>query len=109
MAAARQPRYVIVSPIKDEERFVQLALRAVAAQTLLPIAWVIVDDGSTDSTPAILDRYAQRFSFIQVPSSRRAGDRDLGSAEARAFNIGRASIADLSYDYIVKLDGDLSF
>jgi len=51
-------RYVIVSPVKDEARFIQTTLDSVVAQTVRPARWIIVDDGSQDETPTILKRYA---------------------------------------------------
>jgi glycosyltransferase involved in cell wall biosynthesis len=103
------PRYVIVSPVKDEERCIELTLRSVTDQTLQPVLWIIVDDGSRDRTADIVRRYADRHPFIRLLSSREAGRRLLGSAEARAFEIGYASVIDVPHDFVVKLDGDLSF
>jgi glycosyltransferase involved in cell wall biosynthesis len=103
------PRYVIVSPVKDEEKYIELTLQSVMAQTVMPLMWVIVDDGSTDGTVPILERYARQHAFIRVINARAAGARQLGSAEAKAFGIGYASLEGIDYDFIVKLDGDLSF
>jgi len=106
---ARLPRYVIVSPVKDEERYIELTLASVTSQTVKPLVWVIVDDGSTDSTASIVQQYARQFSFIRLITGRTVGARQLGSAEAKAFGIGYASLCVDDYDFIVKLDGDLSF
>ncbi len=37
--------YVIISPVRDEEAYIRLTLVSVAAQTITPQQWVIVDDG----------------------------------------------------------------
>jgi biofilm PGA synthesis N-glycosyltransferase PgaC len=103
------PRYVIVSPVKDEERYVELTLRSVIRQTVKPVLWVVVDDGSKDATAEIVRRYAIRHPFIRLMSGRTAGARQTGSAEAYAFKRGYASLGAEDYDFIVKLDGDLSF
>jgi glycosyltransferase involved in cell wall biosynthesis len=102
-------RYVIISPVKDEERYVELTLQSVTSQTVAPVRWVIVDDGSTDRTAEIVQRYASRYPFIQVLEHRKAGARRPGSPVIHAFNHGYASVGDLDYDVIVKLDCDLSF
>ena len=41
-------------------------LDTVIAQSILPAKWVIVDDGSTDATPAILAEYAGRHAWIEI-------------------------------------------
>ncbi len=103
------PRYVIVSPVKDEAQYIDLTLTSVVRQTIPPVAWVIVDDGSSDNTVEIIRSYAQRHSFIRLLTSPLGGRRDTGTAEAQAFTRGYRAIVARDYDFIVKLDGDLSF
>ena len=109
MITTKAPGYVIVTPVKDEERYVDLTLRSVTSQTVLPALWLIVDDGSTDRTAEIVQRYAQQHSFIRLVHHPKAGVRGPGSPVIRAFEYGRALIGDIAYDFIVKLDCDLSF
>src|ERR1700674_663776 len=47
-------RYVLISPCRNEAAFMRQTLDSVVGQSLRPAKWVIVDDGSTDETPAIL-------------------------------------------------------
>jgi glycosyltransferase involved in cell wall biosynthesis len=103
------PSYIIVSPVKDEERYVELTLRAVTSQTLKPLMWVIVDDGSRDDTPEIIRRYLSANPFIRLVRNPHAGIRQPGSAVMRAFQYGFGSIGTGDFDFIVKLDCDLSF
>jgi poly-beta-1,6-N-acetyl-D-glucosamine synthase len=103
------PRYVVVSPVKDEARYVEHTLRSMTRQTLKPVSWVIVDDGSTDETREIVNRYAEQYSFIHVVQHRGSGVRAPGSAVIRAFNCGCESLGTTDYDVIVKLDCDLGF
>src|SRR3990172_593615 len=105
----RSPRYIIVSPVKDEERYVELTIRSVIGQTLKPVLWVIVDDGSKDSTPEIIQRYLSSHPFIRLVGNPHAGIRQPGSAVVRAFKCGYETIGEIDYDFIVKLDCDLSF
>lgn len=109
LPAAPSPRYVIVSPVKDEERCVAFTLRSVTGQTVRPVEWIIVDDGSRDRTAEIVRGFAREHSFIQLLSHPRAGSRQLAFGEVRAFNWGCEMIAAADYDFIVKLDCDLSF
>jgi len=103
------PRYVIISPVKDEEQYVELTLRSVTNQILKPVLWVLVDDGSKDRTPEVVSGYAEAHSFIRLVRNPHIGARKPGSAVIRAFNIGYRTLGDKEYDYIVKLDCDISF
>ena len=102
-------RYVVISPVRDEETHIEKTIQSMVAQTVKPILWVIVDDGSRDQTPEIISRYAQHHPFIRLVRNRETGIRQPGAGVIRTFNHGYASIGEVSYDCIVKLDGDLSF
>jgi biofilm PGA synthesis N-glycosyltransferase PgaC len=102
------PKYVIVTPVKDEEQYVARTLLSVTNQTVRPLHWVLVDDGSTDSTPDIIQAYARNFEWISYIRIERTTERLLGSAEIRAFSFGYESIRQLEHDYVVKLDADLA-
>ena len=106
-AAGSAIRYVVVTPVRDEERYIPHTIDSMRAQTLQPLAWVIVDDGSTDSTPRIIVQCTQGAPWITVLSTGSA-ERKLGSAEVLAFDRGLAAVApNLGFDYVVKLDGDV--
>lgn len=107
--SAPRPRYVIISPVKDEERYVELTLRSVVEQTLEPVRWLLVDDGSKDRTAEIIGHYVEAYPYIRLVRNPHAGMRQPGSAVIRAFICGYAAIGDCDYDFIVKLDCDLSF
>ena len=107
--ADRRPRYVVVSPVKDEERYIEQTLESMANQTWQPALWIIVDDGSSDRTPEIVQRYSGKCGFIQLVSAERRSARATGIAEVHAFNRGFELVRNMDYDYLVKLDGDLSF
>jgi biofilm PGA synthesis N-glycosyltransferase PgaC len=101
--------YLIVSPVKDEARHIALTLESVAAQTCPPLRWVIVDDGSADATASIVEEFATKCPYIQLVRRERGRERQTGVAEVHAFNHGFAEAANLPFDCVVKLDGDLSF
>jgi biofilm PGA synthesis N-glycosyltransferase PgaC len=98
--------YVIVSPVKDEEKYVRETLASVTQQTILPLRWIIVDDGSRDQTPDIVQEYASRFDWITLVKTP-GGPRQPGSAVIRAFNYGLEFLRSVEFDFIVKLDCDL--
>jgi len=102
-------KYLVITPVKDEERYVEHTLRSMAWQTVKPVRWIIVDDGSSDRTPELLAKYAAEHSFIRIITSPRGQARQPGSAVIQAFNRGYELAKDVEYDLIVKLDCDLSF
>ena len=102
-------RYIIISPVRDEEKYIEATLECVLRQTILPVEWKIVDDGSTDRTGAILDRYAAMYPWIQVIHRHNRGFRKSGGGVMEAFLEGYNSLQCDDWDFIVKLDGDLSF
>jgi glycosyltransferase involved in cell wall biosynthesis len=99
----------IISPVRDEARYVRNTLDAMLAQTVQPQEWLFVDDGSTDETRSIIESYARRHAWIRVISRENRGFRQLGSGVIAAFNQGRESLRRNDYQYIAKLDGDMSF
>lgn len=82
-------------------------LDSVVAQTLRPTLWVIVDDGSTDETPAILAEYAQKHDWIRIVSNPDRGHRAVGPGVIQAFYAGLETVSLKDYEYLCKLDLDL--
>jgi glycosyltransferase involved in cell wall biosynthesis len=101
-------RIVLVSPCRDEEETLERTIACVRAQTLPPVRWVIVDDGSRDRTPQILEKATSEIPWLRVVRRPDRGHRELGSGVIDAFEEGLASI-DVDYDLVGKLDVDLEF
>jgi hypothetical protein len=99
--------YVLISPCRNEAAHMRRTLDSVAAQTLQPALWVIVDDGSTDATPDILDEYAARHPWIRVVQKPDRGHRAVGPGVIEAFYAGLETISLADYPYLCKLDLDL--
>lgn len=85
----------------------KLTLDSVVSQTVLPSLWLIVDDGSTDETPAILAEYASKYDFIEVVTRENRGHRSVGPGVIEAFYHGYDSLDTKAFDYICKFDLDL--
>jgi glycosyltransferase involved in cell wall biosynthesis len=100
-------RYVLITPCRDEAKYARRTLDAVVGQAEPPALWVIVDDGSTDATPAILAEYAARVPFIRVVRRADRGTRKVGGGVIDAFYSGYQTIDPAAYDYSCKLDLDL--
>ncbi len=100
-------RYCLVTPCRDEAAYARRTLDAVAAQSEPPALWVIVDDGSTDATPRILEEYAARLPWVRVVRRPDRGDRKLGGGVIDAFYSGYDTVDPSAFDYVCKLDLDL--
>jgi biofilm PGA synthesis N-glycosyltransferase PgaC len=105
-------RLLLISPVRNEETYLERIAGAVAAQTRPPDLWLVVNDGSTDRTPEILEQLTKQIDFLQVldtaklPKIGPVKDRLATAAEARAFNLGLGSVDWRSFTHIAKLDGD---
>lgn len=100
-------RYVLISPCRNEADYMRQTLDSVVAQSARPAKWVIVDDGSTDQTPAILAEYQTKHDWITVVTRRDRGRRAVGPGVIEAFYAGYEAIDPDAYDYLCKLDLDL--
>lgn len=101
--------YILISPARDEEKYIMQTLESVVCQTITPSKWIIVDDGSSDKTPEIIESYRKRFDWINVLRIDRDTARQPGSPIVNAFNRGYDLIKDSEFDFVVKLDCDLRF
>jgi len=99
--------YCIISPCRDEAAYARRTLDSVTGQTVPPALWVIVDDGSTDGTPAILEEYARKFDYIRIIRRADRGVRKVGPGVIDAFYAGYETINPEEFEYVCKLDLDL--
>jgi glycosyltransferase involved in cell wall biosynthesis len=104
-----QIKYVIVTPVRNEEAYISLTIESLLAQTVRPVKWIIVNDGSTDNTGRIAEEAACLHTWITVVSRADRGFRKAGGGVVDAFYDGYRRIENETCDYLVKLDGDLSF
>ena len=102
-------RYVIVTPVRDEEDHIAETIRSVTCQTIPPSEWVIVDDGSTDGTGKIIDKHAAEYPWIRALHRPNRGFRKSGGGVIEAFYAGYDALRREDWEFIVKLDGDLTF
>ena len=100
-------RYLLVSPCRDEARFIRRTLDSVARQTIPPAKWIVVDDGSSDETPKILEEYARKLPFLRVVRRTNRGKRSVGPGVIEAFYHGLGTVDLDAFDYLCKLDMDL--
>jgi hypothetical protein len=100
--------YVLITPARNEEEFIELTIQSVVQQTVRPLKWVIVSDGSTDRTDDIVRRYAQQHDWIDFVRMPDRIERNFG-AKVACFNLGHKRVAGLDYAVLGSLDADLSF
>ena len=100
-------KYVIVSPVRDEEEFITETLRSIVGQTVRPVEWIIVDDGSRDATGRMIDEYAQRYPWIVAVHRTDRGRRVAGTGVMEAFYSGYERLQCKDWECIAKLDGDV--
>jgi biofilm PGA synthesis N-glycosyltransferase PgaC len=102
-------QYIIITPARDEENYLEKTIVSVAKQTIVPLQWIIVNDGSCDRTGEIIDRYAAIYPWITARHRPNRGYREAGGGVIATFYDGYAQIQSWNWDFLVKLDADLSF
>jgi biofilm PGA synthesis N-glycosyltransferase PgaC len=102
------PSYVLITPARNEAQFIELTMRSVVAQTVRPVRWIIVSDGSTDGTDEIVQSYTHDHSWIELVRTSERRDRHF-AGKVHAFNAGHDRVKDLDYEVIGSLDADISF
>lgn len=118
MNAKSTPKYVVITPVRDEAKYVENTIHSMTQQTVTPAQWILVDDGSTDATARIIDRHASLHSWITaVHRPNRSEDTQISSRgtrareakEIKAFYAGLAKLAVTDWEYLAKIDGDVGF
>ena len=100
--------YVLVTPARNEAQLIAATIQSVVAQTVLPLKWAIVSDGSTDGTDEIVRKYADLHPWIELVRMPERTERHF-AGKVHAFNAGYARMAGLPYQVIASLDADITF
>ncbi|OGC02729.1 hypothetical protein A2V82_09395 [candidate division KSB1 bacterium RBG_16_48_16] len=101
-------RYVLITPARNEAKYIAKTLNAVASQTILPEKWIIVSDNSDDGTDEIVKQFAMSHAFITLLRSEDGAARNF-SAKVAAFNLALPLLENIDYDFIGIVDADISF
>jgi glycosyltransferase involved in cell wall biosynthesis len=102
------PSYVLITPARNEEAFIDKTIESVVHQTCLPLRWVIVDDGSTDETANIVESYLGRYEWISLLRRPPRKERNF-AGKVISFNEGLEHVRNLEFSYVGNLDADISF
>ena len=101
------PPYVLITPARNEEAFIEKTIESVIHQTHLPLKWVIVNDGSTDGMASRIEPYLPKYDWIELVNLPVRKERNF-AAKVHAFNAGQDMVKDLNYEVIGNLDSDVS-
>lgn len=99
--------YVLITPARNEAAFIEMTIQSVIRQTIRPVRWVIVNDGSTDDTSSIVRPYLADNSWMVLVDLPVRKERHF-AAKVYAFNAGQERVKDLDYPIIGNLDADVS-
>jgi len=102
------PSYVLITPARNEGACIEQTIKSVIAQTVIPLRWVIVSDGSTDCTDDIVRKYCAEYRWIELVRMPGRTERHF-AGKVHAFNGGYERVKDLKYEIVGNLDADISF
>ena len=100
--------YVLVTPARNEEEYIEGVIESVASQSILPVKWVIVSDGSIDRTDQIVRHHAKTLDFIEFMRMDEHRERNF-AAKVECFRAGRELLEGIDHDIIGNLDADITF
>src|SRR5258708_15304120 len=101
------PTYVLITPARNEAEYIELTIKSMVAQTVRPLKWVIVSDGSTDATDDIVRKYMAERPWIELLRIPERPERHF-AGKAHAFTAGYERGTGTEYDVMGCLDADVS-
>lgn len=102
-----KPTYALITPAWNEEANLERVIRSVIAQSVLPMQWMIVSDGSTDQTDLIVRSYGERYPWIRLLRLERSPERHF-AGKAHAVNAGYQALKNIEFDLVGNLDADIT-
>lgn len=104
----RPLKYVLITPARNEAQFIEQTIKSVVAQSVRPVRWIIVSDGSTDGTDEIVRGYMNVYPWIELVRMPERKDRNF-AGKVHAFNAGYDKARQFEYDVVGSLDADITF
>jgi len=90
--------YIIISPVRNEEKYIEKTVKSVISQSVKPIEWIIVNDGSKDNTKIIISNYAAKYKWIKLINLKGRGFYYAGVGLVEAFSRGFSEIKAKDYN-----------
>lgn len=100
--------YVIITPAYNEEKYIAQTIQSVFLQTLKPLLWLIVDDGSSDQTAEIVKKYAEGHSWLRYIYRPKEAGQSYYASNVHAIKKGIDCLGDIKYNYLAILDADIT-
>lgn len=100
-------KITIITPACNEEATLPDLINSVTNQTMLPTEWIIIDDGSVDSTSNVIKKASSIFSWIKYLRKEKKDVRSPGRSVMETFYFGHQFLKTKNYDFIFKIDADL--
>lgn len=98
-------------PVKDEEKILRDVIESVINQTVKPLFWLIVDDGSTDNSIEIIQNFGSKYNWIKsihLPPHERDIIFHVSYVYKNGFDfiIKYCKENKINYSFIASIDAD---
>ena len=100
--------YIIITPVYNEEEYIEMTIKSVIKQTILPQLWLIVDDGSTDGTNDIIKKYEDKYDFIKSLRLNREETDTYYGHRTHVVLTGYKNVENMQYEFLGILDADIT-
>ena len=100
--------YTIITPAYNEADYIEQTIKSVIAQSILPDKWIIVDDGSTDSTAEIIQLYAAKYDWIHYHRREKIPGQSYYGSNVYAILEGYSTVKENDFEFLAILDADIS-
>ena len=102
-----QAKYILLTAAKNEETYIGETIASVLRQTVRPVAWFIIDDGSTDRTAEVVASFATKHPFIRLQSAGSRSGRNFGAKDT-AIRAAYEMARPLDFDFVSVHDADIA-
>lgn len=107
MTATLLPLYVVITPAFNEEKYIGMAIAAMTRQSIKPIQWIIVDDGSSDGTAKIIKKAESEYNWIKYIYNKKKFDATYYASNVYAIQKGIEQAKNIPYTFLAILDADI--